>query len=157
MYLLHPASVLLLPVTTRPPGCAVQDPKLFGIQPDTSAARSPADLTCSWLSRGSSTDEQQSLGLTEQPPSHWPCCSHCYPALLGGNLVRSLYWGFSHRWLSTPKVPKADEGQNPPTPLPTRVSRTLLTATRLEQDPQNSALVCDFGPSCLLGVQHHCS
>lgn len=60
------------------------------------------------------------LGLPEQPPSRWPCCSRCYPALLGGNPVKSLYWGFSQHWLSTPKVPKADEGQDPPAPLPMR-------------------------------------
>lgn len=39
---------------------------------------------------------------------------------LGGNPVKSLYWGFSQHWLSTPKVPKADEGQDPPAPLPMR-------------------------------------
>lgn len=35
--------------------------------------------------------------------------------------------------------------------------KALLTATRLEQDPQNSAHVCNFAPSCLLGVLNYCS
>lgn len=71
------------------------------------------------------------LGLTEQPPSRWPCCSRCHPALLGGNPVKSLYWGFSQRWLSTPKVPGSScttAYEARPFSLQPDWSRTLRTA-----------------------------